>query len=95
MAPARIRLVVADAAGCLEREPAGTLGGFSLSNILDGASEAYGRRVFAAVRRAAAPGAVVVLRRFAEPPVPVSWNRAAEDRSMIWGTVAVKPVEAL
>ena len=91
--PARIRFIVADASDALEREPPGSLDGFALSNILDGASEAYGRRLFAAVRRAAAPGAVVVLRSFAEPATPSAWNRAAEDRSMLWGIVDVRPVE--
>jgi len=91
--PARIRFIVADAADALEREPPESLDGFALSNILDGASEAYGRRLFAAVRRAAAPGSVVVLRSFAEPDAPGAWNRAAEDRSMLWGVVDVRPVE--
>jgi S-adenosylmethionine:diacylglycerol 3-amino-3-carboxypropyl transferase len=92
---AEIRLAHADAAACLEREPPGSFDGFTLSNILDGASDAYGRRLAAAVRRAAAPGAVAVIRSFAEPPLASPTNRAAEDRSMLWGIVDVKPADAL
>lgn len=93
--PARVRFTVGDAADVLEREAPASVDGFALSNVLDGASDAYGRRLFAAVRRAAAPGAVVVLRSFAEPDAPAAWNRAAEDRSMLWGIVDVRPVETL
>ena len=86
-----IRLVQADAAACLESEPPESFDGFTLSNILDGATDAYRQRLSAAVRRAAAPGAVAVIRSFGEPQVASPTNRAAEDRAMLWGIVDVKP----
>ena len=54
----KIRIVHADAAECLEREPAESFDGFALSNILDGAATTYERRLIEAVKRAAAPGAI-------------------------------------
>ncbi|HLK11069.1 MAG TPA: DUF3419 domain-containing protein [Candidatus Binatia bacterium] len=90
-----IRLVHADAARWLEQAPAAAFAGFALSNVLDGADDAYRERLFAAVRRAAQPDAVVVLRSFREPPAHSTTNRAADDRSLLWGVVDVRPAAAL
>jgi S-adenosylmethionine:diacylglycerol 3-amino-3-carboxypropyl transferase len=90
-----IRLIESDAAVFLEREPPGSFDGFALSNIEDGAGDDYRRRLRAAVRRAAAPGAVAVLRSISEPCDARPGNLAGEDRSMLWGSVEVLAAEAL
>lgn len=90
-----IRLVHADAAGFLENEPPASFDGFTLSNILDGADDAYKQRLFAAVKRAATPGAVTVLRSFSDADASSPANRAADDRAMLWGSVLVRAADAL
>jgi S-adenosylmethionine:diacylglycerol 3-amino-3-carboxypropyl transferase len=90
-----IRFACADAANYLENCPRGSFDAFTLSNVLDGATEAYRHRLFAAVKQAATPGAIVVIRSFANPDAPLPSNYAAQDRSMLWGITEVKEVEAL
>jgi hypothetical protein len=90
-----IRFVCSDAASFLESCPPASFGGFSLSNILDGAPQSYRARLFAAVRHAAMPGAMVVQRSFSEPAGPTPYNLAGQDRSILWGVVDVRPTRDL
>jgi hypothetical protein len=90
-----ITFVLSEAAAYLERAEPASFDGFALSNILDGTDDAYRGRLFRAVIGAAAPGALVVGRSFAEPTGDPGFNRAADDRSMLWGIVDVRPVGAL
>jgi S-adenosylmethionine:diacylglycerol 3-amino-3-carboxypropyl transferase len=82
----------ADAAAYLERAEAASFEGFALSNVLDGADDAYAGRLFAAVRRAAAPGAKFVLRSLGEPTGPAAKEWAVRDRSLIWGSIRIAGV---
>jgi S-adenosylmethionine:diacylglycerol 3-amino-3-carboxypropyl transferase len=91
---AALTLVCADAAEYLEACPPASFDGFSLSNILDGAVVSYADRLLRAVRRAAAPGAVLVLRSLAEPVRPQDDRWVARDRSFLWGSVRVERLEA-
>lgn len=77
----------ADVLDHLESVPAGHYGGVSLSNVLDGASFAYGRRLRQAASRAVRPGGAVVLRSFA-PPGSAGPGRAADDAAMLWGSIS-------
>jgi hypothetical protein len=86
-----IQFVCADAADFLENTEA-VFDAFALSNIGDGASLAYQRRLRAAVERAAAPGAVLITRSFREPDSDTAPNWAAQDRSLLWGVVEVNRV---
>jgi SAM-dependent methyltransferase len=85
-------LLCGDAAEYLESCPPASFDGFSLSNMLDAVPPAYRKRLLAAVRRAAAPGAVLVLRSFWEPADPAAAEWAARDRSLLWGAIHVEPV---
>ncbi len=52
-------------------------------------SRAYGRQLAAAVRRAAAPGATVVMRGLGGARTHAEELLARQDRSHIWGRIAV------
>jgi S-adenosylmethionine:diacylglycerol 3-amino-3-carboxypropyl transferase len=85
-----VDVVCADAADYLERSSPGSFDGFSLSNVLDGASSAYGARLLQAVEHAAAPGAALIWRSIAEPTETEDEQWAERDRSLIWGSVRVQ-----
>jgi S-adenosylmethionine:diacylglycerol 3-amino-3-carboxypropyl transferase len=85
----QIQFVCADAADFLESCPSAVFDGFSLSNIGDGVSSDYLRRLRIAVAHAAALHAVVVTRTFAEPGPSIGTNWVQLDRSLLWGVVEV------
>ncbi|WP_146072251.1 DUF3419 domain-containing protein [Bryocella elongata] len=79
-----------DAASVLEALAEGSVEGFTLSNILDGASAGYRERLMRAVARASAAGAMLVLRTFGRStgfPFCEDWSE--RDRSILWGEVTV------
>lgn len=90
-----IDLAVADVVAHLEAVPPGTYDAFTLSNVLDGAPDEFGRRLFAALRRAGRPGAVVVLRTLLAPASPAEASTAVRDRALLWGGIRITTVEQL
>ena len=88
-------LAVADVAAHLEAVPPATYDAFSLSNVLDGAPAAYGRRLFDALRHAGRPGAVVVLRTLLAPATQAEADAALRDRALLWGGIRITTVEQL
>src|SRR5207244_2730789 len=74
----------------LNRCPPQSFGAFTLSNILDGVSADYASRLEAAIARAAAPGAVVVLRSLGEPETAEEDTWASRDRALLWGAIRVE-----
>jgi uncharacterized protein DUF3419 len=90
--PAPLTLQTADAVDFLEGCKRGSFDAFSLSNILDGADDCYATRLFAAVRRAAAPGAVAIFRSLGDPADQRHARHAADDRALIWGSITIEQV---
>ncbi|HSS75818.1 MAG TPA: DUF3419 domain-containing protein, partial [Thermoanaerobaculia bacterium] len=91
--PPEVEFLCADAAEYLASGPPGRFDGFTLSNVLDAAPPAYGERLMAAGRHAAAPGAVMVLRSFGEPRNARAAEWAARDRSPLWGSIEVTEID--
>jgi len=87
-----VSLICADVADYLEHCSPACFDAFSLSNILDGAEPQYRQRLLFAVRRAAAPGALLVMRSFAEPQTEIEDSLAARDRALLWGSVRLLKV---
>ncbi|MEU2873653.1 hypothetical protein ABZ769_31380 [Streptomyces olivoreticuli] len=75
----------------LEGVRRGTYDALTLSNVLDGPGPgpACRERLLGAARAALRPGGVLVLRSMRELPTTMGPHHAAEDRSMLWKSVAV------
>jgi hypothetical protein len=91
----RMVVVLGEAAAFLERRPAGTFDGFTLSNILDGPDLRYRTRLAVAVRHAGRPDAPVVLRTLREARNQEEAQCALRDRALLWGAIVVTTAEHL
>jgi S-adenosylmethionine:diacylglycerol 3-amino-3-carboxypropyl transferase len=87
--PTKLGLACADAAEYLDSCAPESFDAFSISNVLDGPEPDYAARMLEAVQRAAAPGAVAILRSFGEPLDAEEDAWAARDRALIWGRIRV------
>ena len=85
-----VRVETADAAEFLERCMPASFDGFTFSNVLDGADHAFAGRLREAAARAAAPGAIAVLRTLAEPESPDELEHARRDRAPLWGAIRIE-----
>ncbi|HEY3243235.1 MAG TPA: DUF3419 family protein [Phycisphaerae bacterium] len=86
----RLTLACADAVDFLMHCPPASFDGLTLSNMLDGTTPEYRTALWQAVSRAAAPGAIVILRSFVEPVNADEDRWAARDRALIWGSLRVE-----
>jgi S-adenosylmethionine:diacylglycerol 3-amino-3-carboxypropyl transferase len=84
-----IHLVHADAASYLESCAPGSFDGFTFSNIIDGTTTLYRRRLIESISRAGTSQATIVLRSFDQYPLDKSNDFTQNDRSLMWGTVFV------
>lgn len=82
----------AEVIGYLRSQPPRSFDGFALSNINDGASAGFRDELLTAVRGAARPGAMAVLRTLGLPRSQEDAARAATDRTPIWGGIEVVSV---
>lgn len=86
-----LELVEGDAETCLASCAPATFDGISLSNLPD-ASPRSAAGLLTAARRAAKPGARIVVRGFGEPRDASAAAWAARDRSLLWGSIEVLEV---
>ena len=84
-----LELVCAEAAEYLEGCPPASFDALTLSNILDGAPQAYGARLLAAARRAGRRECPIVVRSFAQPDHEDADRWAARDRALLWGSLRI------
>lgn len=91
--PARMRGTIqwrsTDMLTALQQSDAGSFDGISLSNLGDGADPRFVEDLKGAARRAAAPGAPIILRSFASMDDERALQLAARDRAMVWGSIDV------